>query len=70
MGIAVAMPISAPYGSSVEALGHGAGGGHSSAIARVHVLGTGVVVFSVVLIYTCIVYWIFRGKVGKVARGY
>jgi cytochrome d ubiquinol oxidase subunit II len=31
--------------------------------------GAGVVVFPVVLIYTCIVYWIFRGKVGKVARG-
>jgi cytochrome bd ubiquinol oxidase subunit II len=32
--------------------------------------GAGIVVFPVVLIYTCIVYWIFRGKVGKVARGY
>jgi hypothetical protein len=32
--------------------------------------GAGVVVFPVVLIYTCVVYWIFRGKVGKVARGY
>jgi cytochrome bd ubiquinol oxidase subunit II len=32
--------------------------------------GAGLVVFPVVLIYTCIVYWIFRGKVGKVARGY
>jgi cytochrome bd ubiquinol oxidase subunit II len=32
--------------------------------------GAGVVVCPVVLIYTCIVYWIFRGKVGKVARGY
>jgi cytochrome bd ubiquinol oxidase subunit II len=32
--------------------------------------GAGVVVFPVVLIYTCIVYWIFRGKVGKVAGGY
>jgi cytochrome bd ubiquinol oxidase subunit II len=31
--------------------------------------GAGVVVFPVVLIYTCIVHWIFRGKVGKVARG-
>ena len=31
--------------------------------------GAGVVVFPVVLIYTCIVYWIFRGKVGRVARG-
>jgi hypothetical protein len=28
--------------------------------------GAGVVMFPVVLIYTCIVYWIFRGKVGKV----
>jgi cytochrome d ubiquinol oxidase subunit II len=35
--------------------------------------GAGVVVFPVVLIYTCVVYWSFRGKVGKVgnvARGY
>ena len=32
--------------------------------------GAGVVVFPVVLIYTSIVYWIFRGKVGKVARDY
>jgi cytochrome d ubiquinol oxidase subunit II len=32
--------------------------------------GAGIVVFPVVLIYTSIVYWIFRGKVGKVARGY
>jgi cytochrome bd ubiquinol oxidase subunit II len=32
--------------------------------------GAGVVVFPVVLFYTCIVYWIFRGKVGKVGRGY
>jgi cytochrome bd ubiquinol oxidase subunit II len=32
--------------------------------------GAGVVVFPVVLNYACIVYWIFRGKVGKVARGY
>jgi cytochrome bd ubiquinol oxidase subunit II len=32
--------------------------------------GAGIVVFPVVLIYTSIVYWIFRGKVGKVARDY
>ena len=32
--------------------------------------GGGLVVFPVVLIYTGAVFWIFRGKVGKVARGY
>jgi cytochrome d ubiquinol oxidase subunit II len=32
--------------------------------------GAGVVVFPVVLVYTGVVYWIFRGKVGKVASGY
>jgi len=32
--------------------------------------GAGIVVFPTVLICTCILYWIFRGKVGKVARGY
>ena len=30
----------------------------------------GIVVFPVEPIYTSIVYWIFRGKVGKVARHY
>ena len=29
--------------------------------------GAGIVVFPVVLIYTGLVYWIFRGKMGKVA---
>ena len=29
--------------------------------------GAGIVVFPVVLIYTGLVYWIFRGKTGKVA---
>jgi cytochrome d ubiquinol oxidase subunit II len=29
--------------------------------------GAGVIVFPVVLIYTAVAYWIFRGKVGKVA---
>jgi cytochrome bd ubiquinol oxidase subunit II len=32
--------------------------------------GAGIVALPAVLIYTCVVYWIFRGKVGKVARGY
>ena len=32
--------------------------------------GAGIVVFPVELIYTSIVYWIFRGNVGKVARHY
>jgi cytochrome bd ubiquinol oxidase subunit II len=30
----------------------------------------GLVVFPAVLVYTGVVYWIFRGKVGKVAQGY
>jgi cytochrome d ubiquinol oxidase subunit II len=29
--------------------------------------GAGLVVFPVVLIYTAVVYWIFRGKVGEEA---
>ena len=32
--------------------------------------GGGLVVFPIVLIYTAAVFWIFRGKVGKVAQGY
>ena len=32
--------------------------------------GGGLVVFPVVLIYTAAVFWIFRGKMGKVAQGY
>jgi cytochrome bd ubiquinol oxidase subunit II len=32
--------------------------------------GGGLVVFPVVLIYTAALFWIFRGKVGKVAQGY
>jgi cytochrome bd ubiquinol oxidase subunit II len=32
--------------------------------------GAGVIVFPVVLIYTAVVYWIFRGKVRKVAPAY
>jgi cytochrome bd ubiquinol oxidase subunit II len=32
--------------------------------------GGGLVVFPIVLIYTAAVFWIFRGKVGKVAHGY
>jgi cytochrome bd ubiquinol oxidase subunit II len=32
--------------------------------------GAGVVVFPAVLIYTCIVYWIFRGKAGKAGPTY
>jgi cytochrome d ubiquinol oxidase subunit II len=32
--------------------------------------GAGVIVFPVVLIYTAVVYWIFRGKVGKVTPAY
>jgi cytochrome bd ubiquinol oxidase subunit II len=32
--------------------------------------GAGVIVVPVVLIYTAVVYWILRGKVGKVAPAY
>ena len=32
--------------------------------------GGGLVVFPIILIYTAAVFWIFRGKVGKVAQGY
>ena len=32
--------------------------------------GAGLVVFPIVLIYTAAVFWIFRGKVGKVGHGY
>jgi len=28
------------------------------------------VIFPIVLIYTAAVFWIFRGKVGKIAQGY
>jgi cytochrome bd ubiquinol oxidase subunit II len=31
--------------------------------------GAGIIVFPIVLIYTCAVYWIFRGKT-KVGTGY
>jgi cytochrome d ubiquinol oxidase subunit II len=32
--------------------------------------GGGLVVFPIILIYTAAVFWIFRGKVGKIAQGY
>jgi len=32
--------------------------------------GGGLVIFPIVLIYTAAVFWIFRGKVGKIAQGY
>ena len=47
---------------------HGRGRSGAAAVARVLFLGRRLVVFPVVLIYTGAVFWIFRGKVGKVAQ--